>query len=81
MNDLAVSGMCHFNAHYDFEDLEKELKRHVYLCDISNVTVKQYTDGSVIIVHEWAESDDDLRISNMVCKKVVENFGGTYTTK
>ncbi|EML9044572.1 hypothetical protein ACWKSU_07110 [Enterobacter cloacae] len=80
MNDLATSGMCHFSAHYDFEHFKKELKRHLYLSEISNVTVHQYTDGSVIIVHEWAGSDDDLRVSNMVCKKVVEDFGGSYTT-
>lgn len=80
MNDLAISGMCYFNETYDFEYFEKEIRRHLLFSEITNVTVTPFTDGSVIIVHEWADSDEDLRVSNIVCKRVVENFGGTYTT-
>lgn len=78
MKKIPTFGMCYFSQVYDFERFSQELKHAIKSLDIHNVRIDQYTDGSAIVIHEWAKSDDDLSLSHMVTKKIVERFGGEY---
>lgn len=79
MEKQSYSGRCIFDGCYDFEQFKKELKFGLLNGEISNVTVHKMGDGSAFIVHEWADTEDDLRFSHMISKKIAESFGGKYT--
>lgn len=79
MEKIPCSGMCHFKDAYDYESFKTKLKNALKNSDIRDVTVNAFNDGSVIVVHEWAETDSDLVFSHACTKKIVEDHGGEYS--
>lgn len=71
--------MCHFKAGHDFEKFSRQLKHAIKSLDLLDVTINAFSDGSVIVIHDCAKTKDDFTLSHMVTKKIVEEFGGTYT--
>lgn len=79
MKKMPDSGMCYFENPIDFKDFSRKLKFAILNLEILNVTINSYTDGSVIVIHDFAKTEDDFTLSHMVTKKIVEEFGGTYS--
>lgn len=79
MKKMSASGMCYFVKKIDFEEFSRQLKFALLNLEIRDVTINPYNDGSVIVIHDFAKTDDDFTLSHRMTKKITEKFGGTYS--